>query len=99
MPKDVRAEIARIGIEKYPAMKFSNVRWDFDREVWIGQTSQKVFSRDWIADHSVGDIEKTSRERLQDGEFRIYFNDTVDVDRIAEMAGRYDWKISLKDLR
>jgi hypothetical protein len=88
-----RAAIAKLGTDKYNAMALSNVRWDADRVLWVSQTSQKVFSDEWVQGHTVGQIREASGERLKDGEFRVHSNEVFDTARIRELADRYGWTI------
>lgn len=48
--------------------------YDFDREVYYNRDSKKVFSVEYIEDHSVDDLAKRISEDGRNGQWYFYFN-------------------------
>ena len=48
--------------------------YSFDREIYVSRPARKVFSLEFIEDHSEDELEARIKEPSPNGEWRFYFN-------------------------
>jgi hypothetical protein len=60
--------------EKIRILNDAGYAYLFDRQVYIGRKDKKVFSIEFVDDHSEQELRKRIREGNPDGRWRFYFN-------------------------
>jgi len=59
---------------KSQILKDAGYVYSFDREVYFNRGDKKVFSLEFVEDHSEAELQRYLNERRQGSEWRFYFN-------------------------
>ena len=60
--------------KKSQILEKAGYTYSFDREVYFNLRDKKVFSLEFVEDHSEAELQKYLKERKKGGEWRFYFN-------------------------
>ena len=60
--------------KKRALLNESGFAYGFDREVYYNQDTKKVFSIEFVEDHSAEELEKCIGENTRENGWRFYFN-------------------------
>ncbi len=61
-------------ITKRQILEDAGYRYNFDREVYVNRKAKRVFSVDFIEDHTENQLEQYIRESTPETEWRFFFN-------------------------
>ena len=76
-------------IEKRDLFEREGFSYDLDREVYVNRRSRKVFSVEFIEDHSVDHLRRSISEKVDNRKWYFYFN-TQPSDRARrELEGEF----------
>jgi len=59
---------------KESLLEAAGYRYSFDRQVYFNRSARKLFSIEFVADHSEAEIERSIREPTCAQEWKFYFN-------------------------
>jgi hypothetical protein len=83
--------VVDVGTEKYKLLGFANVRWFGDEKIWASQTSNKIFSWEWMCDSAADLIKMAVAERLDEGDWRFWFTGVPSRETQERIKSKLPW--------